>query len=162
MIKSPTAFVKYLQHQVDNDIDEIGDVCYGWTFSFDCVKDNTVNLKIEYEYTAELEIKFNTKYPKGFQVKIGEAFEYCGGEELISDLVLKYLEIEKNTEPILSLADQVTLIAGGQDFSWIKVKRFEPIENKDQQYNELLLHHQKETEFLIKTCQELARLYIDK
>ena len=46
------------------------------------------------------------------------------------------------------------------DYSWIKIKRYapavdDPIEKK---YTELLAHHQKETDFLIKEVRKLAQM----
>lgn len=55
--------------------------------------------------------------------------------------------------------DTIKRIAEGK-FDWIKVKRFNEKElahlSSEELYNALLAHHEKETTFLIKVCQELA------
>lgn len=49
-------------------------------------------------------------------------------------------------------------IAQEGNYSWIKVKRYvdDPSLTWEERYRKLEEHHQKETEFLIKTCRELA------
>ena len=47
-------------------------------------------------------------------------------------------------------------------YKWIKIKPFQEEDNRDPNvewkfaYNELRSHHKDETEFLVKTCRELA------
>ena len=42
------------------------------------------------------------------------------------------------------------------DYSWIKVKKFDEQDEASQEYDVLKLHHEKETEFLLSKCRELA------
>ncbi len=48
-------------------------------------------------------------------------------------------------------------------YTWIKVKQFhgEHYEDCKDAYDDLTVHHQKETEFLIEKCRELAQELID-
>lgn len=60
--------------------------------------------------------------------------------------------------------DTIKSIAEGR-FDWIKVKRFDEKElaglTSEELFKLLLIHHEKETTFLLKTCQELARELLD-
>ncbi len=49
-----------------------------------------------------------------------------------------------------------------EGYSWIKVKKYDEVVSENKDYNDLLSHHRKETEFLINKCRELAALLIDK
>ncbi len=55
-----------------------------------------------------------------------------------------------------------------EGYTWIKVKKYNEVPsdkfnsvNDENLYKELLEHHKKETEFLIKKCRELAKLLYD-
>ncbi len=52
--------------------------------------------------------------------------------------------------------EELKTIAFGKPEEWIKVKKFEDVGPEHDAYYKLREHHEKETAFLIKKCQELA------